>query len=84
MQEQLLHHMNSKFDLPGRYLLLNDTIAGSLQLKSAVADFLNRHLNPSKSLMPSHIITTNGVSSAIEHCSWAFCDPGEGILVGRP
>lgn len=84
MQEQLLHHMNSSFDLPDRYLLLGDTITGSVRLKAAVAHFLNRHLNPSKPLESSHIIATNGVSSAIEHCSWAFCDPGEGILVGRP
>ncbi|KNG81498.1 putative aspartate aminotransferase [Aspergillus nomiae NRRL 13137] len=82
MQEQLLLRVNSNFDLPGRHLLLNDTITGSVQLKTAIAHFLTRYLSPSKALKPSQVIVTNGVSSATEHCSWAFCDPGEGILVG--
>ncbi|OKL59590.1 hypothetical protein UA08_05350 [Talaromyces atroroseus] len=84
MQEQLLQRTNTSFVLSPQYLSLSGTITGSEQLKTAIARFLNRHLSPSKKLQPSHIIATNGVSSAIEHCSWAFCDPGEGILVGRP
>lgn len=84
MQEQLLLRANSNFELSGRHLLLNDTITGSPQLKTAIAHLLSRYLDPSKPLKPSHIIATNGVSSAIEHCSWALCGPGDGILVGRP
>ncbi|KAH7143483.1 putative aspartate aminotransferase [Dactylonectria macrodidyma] len=83
MQEQLLRRMNSgSFSAP--CLALGDTIAGSIRLRTAIAHLLNRHLHPSKPLQPSQIITTNGVTSAIEHCSWAVCDPGEGILLGRP
>jgi histidinol-phosphate/aromatic aminotransferase/cobyric acid decarboxylase-like protein len=31
-----------------------------------------------------HILVTNGVSSALEHCAWALANPGDGILLGRP
>ncbi|KAE8136762.1 pyridoxal phosphate-dependent transferase [Aspergillus pseudotamarii] len=84
MQEHLLHRVNSNFDLPEQHLLLNDTITGSVRLKTAIARFLTRYLSPSKALKPSQIVATNGVSSATEHCSWALCDPGEGMLAGRP
>ncbi|KAH8587663.1 putative aspartate aminotransferase [Bisporella sp. PMI_857] len=84
MQEQLLSRMNSSFNATARSLALNDTITGSVRLKNAIAHFLNRHFSPSKPLQSSHIVATNGVTSAIEHCSWALCDPGEGILIGRP
>ncbi|KAE8411907.1 pyridoxal phosphate-dependent transferase [Aspergillus pseudocaelatus] len=84
MQERLLHCMNSNFDLPGQHLLLNDTIMGSVRLKTAIARFLTRYLSPAKALKPSQIVSANGVSSATEHCSWALCDPDEGMLVGRP
>ncbi|KAL4744720.1 hypothetical protein BDW72DRAFT_199309 [Aspergillus terricola var. indicus] len=65
--------------------ILNDTgTQGSTHGYVAIAATLSRYLRPSKPLRPSHILAINGVSSAIEHCSWALCDPGDGILVGRP
>ncbi|KAL4756202.1 pyridoxal phosphate-dependent aminotransferase [Aspergillus foveolatus] len=84
MQQQLLLRANSSFELSEQHLALNDTITGSPRLKAAIAGVLSRYLRPSKPLRLSHILATNGVASAIEHCSWALCDPGDGILVGRP
>ncbi|OJJ05987.1 hypothetical protein ASPVEDRAFT_45413 [Aspergillus versicolor CBS 583.65] len=84
MHDELLKFLNRKLELPANYLTYNDGGGGSLRLRKAICQFLDHHLKPVKSLEPGHIIVTNGVSPAIEHASWAFADPGEGILLGRP
>ncbi|KAJ5623307.1 secondary metabolism biosynthetic enzyme [Penicillium lividum] len=84
MHNELLKTINNKLELPAKYLTYNDGGGGSTRLKASVSKFLNRHLNPVIPLDPSHLVFTNGVSTAIEHVAWAFADPGEGILLGRP
>ncbi|CDM31922.1 1-aminocyclopropane-1-carboxylate synthase [Penicillium roqueforti FM164] len=84
MHDELLKFINKKLELPAKYLTYNDGGSGSSRLKAAIAAFLDRHLKPVKPLEPSHVIATNGVSSAVEHVAWSFADPGEGILLGRP
>ncbi|BCS25219.1 putative aminotransferase [Aspergillus puulaauensis] len=84
MHDELLKFLNKKLELPADYLTYNDGGGGSSRLKKAICHFLNHHMKPIKPLEPSHLIVTNGVSPAIEHVSWAFADPGEGILLGRP
>ncbi|KAB8202934.1 pyridoxal phosphate-dependent transferase [Aspergillus parasiticus] len=65
-------------------LTYGDGNCGSKRLRRAVAQFLNERLHPVLSLEAEHIVVTNGVSHAIEHCSWALCNKGDGILLGRP
>jgi aspartate/methionine/tyrosine aminotransferase len=84
MHDTLLSFLNKKLELPSKYLTYNDGGGGSSRLRQAMSRFLNRHLHPAIPLDASHLIITNGVSSAIEHVSWAFADPGEGILLGKP
>lgn len=84
MHDELLKFLNTKLDLPAEYLTYNDGGGGSTRLRTAIAKFLNRHLHPITPLTPDQLVVTNGVSPAIEHVSWAFADPGEGILLGRP
>ncbi|KAJ5119730.1 hypothetical protein N7448_010399 [Penicillium atrosanguineum] len=84
MHDELLKYINTKLDLPAKYLTYNDGGGGSNRLRSVICQFLNRHLHPVTPLEPEQLVITNGVSSAIEHVSWAFADPGEGILLGRP
>ncbi|CAN6656833.1 hypothetical protein TRVA0_029S00936 [Trichomonascus vanleenenianus] len=84
MHEELLKSLNTKLDLPAKYLTYNDGGGGSLRLREAIAHFLNRQLHPVTPLDASHLVVTNGLSPAIEHVSWAFADAGEGILLGRP
>ncbi|KAL1954863.1 hypothetical protein VTO42DRAFT_505 [Malbranchea cinnamomea] len=84
MHDYLLDFINRKLDLPAKYLTYNDGGGGSARLKSAIAGFLNRYFRPVVRVSPEHLLVTNGVSSAIEHVSWALADPGEGILLGRP
>lgn len=84
MHEELLENINQKLELPAKYLTYNDGGGGSLRLRRAMCQFLGKTLKPFIPLSPEQLIVTNGVSSAIEHVSWAFADPGEGMLLGRP
>lgn len=84
MHDELLSFLNMKLELPANYLTYNEGGSGSSRLKAAMSQFLNRHLKPITPLEPGHLIVTNGISTAIEHVSWVFADPGEGILLGRP
>ncbi|KAJ5797656.1 uncharacterized protein N7503_006952 [Penicillium pulvis] len=84
MHDELLKFINTNLELPARFLTYNDGGGGSNRLKIAMSKFLNRHFNPVIPLNQNHFVITNGVSPAIEHVSWVFADPGEGILLGRP
>lgn len=84
MHSELLKFLNTQLNLPAQYLTYNDGGGGSTRLRTAIAQFLNRHLHPVTPLTPDQLVVTNGVSPAIEHVSWAFADPGEGVLLGRP
>lgn len=57
---------------------------GSKIIRAAIAKFMNCHFKPANSLHADHVLVTNGVSAAIEHCAWALANPGEGFLLGRP
>lgn len=57
---------------------------GSKTIRAAIAKFMNHHFKPASKLEPDHILVTNGVSVAIEHCAWGLANPGDGILLGRP
>jgi aspartate/methionine/tyrosine aminotransferase len=57
---------------------------GSKAIRASIAGFMNHHFKPFSLLQPDHVMVTNGVSVAIEHCAWGLANPGEGILLGRP
>lgn len=86
MHDHLRDFLNSKplVDPKAQGLTYGDGPYGSKQVKAVIASFLNTHLHSAIELKPEHIIVTNGVSSAIEHCAWSLASPGEGILLGRP
>ncbi|KAK6818988.1 hypothetical protein RU639_008018 [Aspergillus parasiticus] len=84
MHDHLLSFINRQLDLPARLLTYNDGPTGSGRVKRAISAFINRHFRPFHAVDPSHLFITNGVSSAIEHVSWAITEPGEAILLGRP
>lgn len=84
LQDRLTRRMNQCSDVPKQLLTYNNGPSGSLRCKKAISSFLNRHLDPSTPIDLADIVVTNGVSAATEHCSWALCDPGDGILLGRP
>lgn len=84
LQDRLTHRINRCSDVPRQLLTYNNGPSGSLRCKKAISKFLNRHLHPCTPIDIADVVVTNGVSAATEHCSWALCDPGDGILLGRP
>lgn len=48
------------------------------------ASFFNRFFSPRVAVLPEHIVTTTGCSSAIETLIFSICDPGDGILLEEP
>ncbi|KAF3037908.1 hypothetical protein E8E12_000245 [Didymella heteroderae] len=57
---------------------------GSKGIRASITNFMNHHFKPFSPLQPDHVMVTNGVSVAIEHCAWGLANPGDGILLGRP
>ncbi|KAK2823867.1 hypothetical protein FQN49_007539 [Arthroderma sp. PD_2] len=84
MQAELEEYLSQHIDMRGSVLTYQDGPMGSSRLRGALARFLNRQLNPFHSLDASQIIVTNGVSNALEHTSWAFANPGDAFILGRP
>jgi 1-aminocyclopropane-1-carboxylate synthase len=84
LQDDLVLRINKCSDVPKHFITYNNGPSGSFRCKTAISRFLNRHLDTFKPIDIADIVMTNGVSSAMEHCSWAICDPGDGILLGRP
>ena len=84
MHTELADYIEHKFRMPDKNLTYGEGPTGSHRLKVAAAKFLTTRLHAVNPLKPEHIFVTNGVTSAIEHCSWAFCNPGDGFLLGQP
>ncbi|KAJ4292727.1 hypothetical protein N0V90_009390 [Kalmusia sp. IMI 367209] len=86
MHNELEQFLRSKplVDASAKALTYADGPSGSKPATTAIASFLNTYFHPVQPVQPDHLMLTNGVSSAIEHSTWALADPGEGILLGRP
>lgn len=84
LHDTLLEYINNNARYSAALLTYNNGSMGSNTLRKSVSHFLNRHFNPFRPVEPSHILMTNGCSSAIEHLSWTFLNPGEAVLLGKP
>ena len=84
MHDELHEYISHKFKAHDSFLTYGDGPKGSHRIRRALARFLGKHLKPVVPLEPEQIILTNGVTSAIEHTSWAFANPGDGFLLGQP
>ncbi|RAL08267.1 putative aminotransferase, classes I and II family [Aspergillus homomorphus CBS 101889] len=84
LHDTLLDYIHSNFQLSAVHLTYNNGSMGSNALRKAVAHFLNRHFQPFRPVEPVHVLMTNGCSSAIEHLSWTFLNPGDAILLSKP
>ncbi|KAL4788776.1 pyridoxal phosphate-dependent transferase [Aspergillus venezuelensis] len=80
----LVDYIHNNLEISAKHLTYNTGSMGSIALRKAVSHFLNRHFNPVHPVEPAHVLMTNGCSSAIEHLSWTFLNPGEAILLGKP
>ncbi|KAF3393008.1 putative inactive 1-aminocyclopropane-1-carboxylate synthase-like protein 2 [Talaromyces pinophilus] len=84
LHDTLLRYIHANIKLSTEHLTYNNGSMGSNALRRAVSHFLNRHFNPFRPVEPSHVLMTNGCSSAIEHLSWTFLNPGEAVLLSMP
>lgn len=86
MHNELRSFLNSKelVDSQAVGLTYGSGPYGSKAVRASIAGFMNVHFKPFSPLQPDHVMITNGVSVAIEHCAWGLANPGEGILLGRP
>lgn len=86
MHTELRDFLNSKplIDPTSKALTYGDGPSGSMSLRQTLATFLNDYFHPIRPVQAGHLMVTNGVTSAIEHASWALANSGEGILLGRP
>jgi len=84
MRDELCDYINSTPKVTGEAFTYGDGPTGTKRLRKAVARFLNRKLDPVVPVDFEHVVVTNGVSTAIEHTSWTFCNPGDGFLLGQP
>ncbi|OOF93287.1 hypothetical protein ASPCADRAFT_7519 [Aspergillus carbonarius ITEM 5010] len=84
LHDTLLEYINANTHLSTRHLTYNNGSMGSNALRQALSHFLNRHFHPIHPVEPQHILVTNGCSSALEHLSWTFLNPGDAILLSKP
>ncbi|KAF2861289.1 PLP-dependent transferase [Piedraia hortae CBS 480.64] len=84
MHEELCDHITKHFQVASQQLTYGDGPAGSHRLRDSMARFLTKYLKPATPIKRNDITVTNGCTSAIEHMSWAFSNPGEGFLLGQP
>ncbi|THU63989.1 hypothetical protein C4D60_Mb01t21700 [Musa balbisiana] len=57
---------------------------GSMDLKTAVAEFMGQVMQGSVSFNPSHVVLTAGATPAVETLSFCLADPGDAFLVPSP
>ncbi|KAE8423675.1 pyridoxal phosphate-dependent transferase [Aspergillus pseudocaelatus] len=84
MHAEMKAFINSQPRADSHALTYGDGFSGSIRLKEALCQFLNRHFVPWKKLSTPQVSITSGASNAIECCAWSLCDPGDHILIGRP
>jgi aspartate/methionine/tyrosine aminotransferase len=84
LHSTLVEYIRANLGISAQHLSYNNGSMGSHALRKAVSHFLNRHFHPFRAVEPTHVLMTNGCSSAIEHLSWTFVNPGEAILLGKP
>lgn len=84
MHDELARFFESKFRVPTAALTYGDGPIGSKRLRASMAKFLTSQLRPVIPIKPEHIVVTNGVTTAVEDCSWALANPGDGFLLGQP
>lgn len=81
MHDILSKHVHASIQLPNEGFTYGD---GKKTLRLTLAKFINKYFQPLSPVAPNHITVSNGCSSAIEHLAWAFGEPGDLFLLGKP
>lgn len=88
-ENRLLHHeleghITRNINVKDCAFTYGDGPKGSHRLRSVLARFLGKHFKPRIPLEASHIMVTNGVTTGIEHLSWACANAGDAFILGQP
>lgn len=85
MAEELTQQLvkSNAFTFSKKYQQYYD-FSGIPELKEAIANFLTRHLNPHKQLLPEHIVVMPGATSCIDALAHTLCDRGDVIITPTP
>ncbi|KAL7793022.1 pyridoxal phosphate-dependent transferase [Trichoderma ceciliae] len=81
MHSSLSEHLHANLKVPTSAFTYGDFFKRS---RTAIANFLTKHLKTVQPIKPEHVAVASGCTSAVEHMAWAFADPGDLILLGRP
>ncbi|RFU75646.1 hypothetical protein TARUN_6604 [Trichoderma arundinaceum] len=81
MHSSLSEHLHANLKVPTSAFTYGDFFKRS---RTAIASFLTKHLKTVQPIKPEHVAVASGCTSAVEHMAWAFADPGDSILLGRP
>ena len=65
-------------------LTYGDGPAGSLELRGAVASFIDREFASTVKVSREHVTIMNGVGSLVDAVCFCVAEPGDGILIVRP
>ncbi|KAG7138211.1 aminotransferase aclI like protein [Verticillium longisporum] len=84
MHKELIEYMKKTFNIESHFLTYGDGFTGSHILREVAANFINERFRPVNPVLKKHVSITSGVGPALELSSFSLCDPGDGILLGRP
>ncbi|EEY21820.1 1-aminocyclopropane-1-carboxylate synthase [Verticillium alfalfae VaMs.102] len=84
MHKEMIEYMKKTFNIESHFLTYGDGFTGSHLLREVAANFINERFRPVNQVLKKHVSITSGVGPALELSSFSLCDPGDGILLGRP
>ncbi|KAM0504066.1 hypothetical protein ACHAP6_002714 [Verticillium nonalfalfae] len=84
MHKEMIEYMKKTFNIESHFLTYGDGFTGSHLLREVAANFINERFRPVNPVLKKHVSITSGVGPALELSSFSLCDPGDGILLGRP
>lgn len=85
MHEEMTSYVKDAIQtLQTHALTYGDSFYGSKRLRSAIAQFMNRYLDPYQPVKQEHVVATAGLTNSLEQMAYTLGDPGDGFLIGRP
>lgn len=83
--QEIANHINTHLSVTSHALTYGDGSVGSDRLRDALSAYMNTTaFRPLKPLQRSDVTILAGVSSVIDSLASCLCEPGQGILLGRP
>ncbi|KAF8422469.1 pyridoxal phosphate-dependent transferase [Tirmania nivea] len=84
MHDELSEYMNKNLRLEPKHLTYGDGAWGSFRLRTNLAGFVNKYFHPVAEVNPEEVIVSSGLNGIMDQLSWATCNEGDGVLIGKP